>query len=640
MSPSTITVGKLSKVKPAKEPSLARQAKAAARGSKAKGVLEMASALQASEDDEKWRAKQFAKELEDNGSGKARHGLLPPGLTSTVTPGGIEANDPNAWPEEPRWQESPTGAIVGLDLLALDRHPDNREPTEADIMAKVQSFTEVGQLEPIVVWELDSGRYQILSGETRCLAAKRLGWATIQARIVTGITTAEALEYLARYNGERKDLNPIQKAKLVARLCDPKEQGGAGLTRGQAGERVGLESGGAVSNLVRLLELPKVWQDRVASGELPWTWAREMLPVLTLAPVMQALEDDWKSKDKNRDRWDENAFDSRAKLLLSIEHFVEQECRPLDVKHWNGRDRVVPKIDAADPIVRKQLGIVEVQLSDGKGKTKTVPVATNVEAFDKVLEGMRSKVTKASAEKAGRDEPTPKRELSAAELKQKAIERGKQRSERIAGWRHKLLRSEVVGCISNGLDNGFRLVMAYAAGPVMGLSFDDVLSAVTKTKAQHDSYRSYYWAAVAGSKNADDEEALTRAMAVRLLEHETSDWRRPALPHALVERYAEDLQVDVAAAWDSLQEMSGSKLAGGELLEEFFLLHQTEELRELAGELGSHLPPSVKTRAQICKLLLSIPQGTTRRLPLPKSIKPVVGVAKGKPAKKGKVKRG
>ena len=566
---------------------------------------------------------------------KSSHGPLP---------AGIAANDPDAGE---RWQETPNAAVVVFDTDELMRHPDNREPTEQDIIAKMMQFQKEGQLEPVVLWpppkdwsHRQGEKLVIISGETRWHAAKRLGWK-LQGRIAEGLTPAEALERLAAYNGERRDLDPMQKARLINRLCQSVAEGGAGLTRQAAGERVGLESGAAASNLVRLLELPKKWQDRVASGELAWTWAREMIPYI---PVFQAIDEeldrDWKNRET--DRWD-NAFESRAALNEQLQRIVDEACPRLDRREiWIGSKHHTLKVDVKDPDTIAKLGIVELELPTGKkGQTEKVPVATNEKAFDKLVAEFKANGAKASAEKAGRDDKPAKRELSAAEKKQKAADRTKQLSERLVAWRDKLLRRVLLEKLDAREDSGFRLVMAYAGDPAhMVLSFGRLLELATHTKPTRDAanYRNVFWKSVATAIPGMQEADLSLTLAMTLLQQESQNWKSPVIPFDLTAAYAAELEVDVAAAWRRMQETvrpsSGAgRLAGEDLLEEFLLFHTTDELRALALEMGKHvLNSTAATKAGIIKTLLSVPRGSNQRLPLPKSIKPLAGVkpAKGK----------
>lgn len=530
-------------------------------------------------------------------------------------------------------------AVCRLSLKVLDRHPANREPLPADVEARAESIKAKGLLEPIIVRAMPKGRYQILSGETRVLAMKRLTGGhggEIDAR-VRSCSDAEALELLAEFNAQRADLTAIDKARLIAKLCEPVTDGGAGLTREQAARIYGMESGGAASNLVRLLELPKVWQDRVASGELEWTWAREILKAVKLPPVMTDLEAHWKRYQSDESsQW--NAFRSRGTLNRTIDDWIDAMPRVDEPTDQYGR-RVKLKIDADNADIVKQLGIVEVELPTGqRGQTQTVKVATNEKAFEALVQEHVERTSKKNAAKAGQDAPESKREPTAAEKKQKAADRAKTRTDLIAAWRHKLLRHELARRVMLGDDNGLRLVIAYAANPAASWrppQIDDLLEGAMKgrgAKPRQDHYRKNYWPLV---MYAGTLEGAIAEMAEALLKHEAKDWRSPTLPHGLVDDFAADLSVDVAEAWKDLQQ--GEIIPGGKLsplLEEFFLLHQTEELRSLCAELKVILPPSVQTRAQMVKLLLSVPQGSNRRLPLPKCIKPVAGVAKPKGKKR------
>jgi hypothetical protein len=249
----------------------------------------------------------------------------------------------------------------------------------------------------------------------------------------------------------------------------------------------------------------------------------------------------------------------------------------------------------------------------------------------------------------------PKMAATAAERKEAADKRARQLDEQIAAWRHKLLRRACTLALADGRDDGLRIVLAYAADDSRswnGLSFGDVLEQVCGRE-----FKSSWWPVVGGIADplcalhgAQDGQAVILGIAKLILAHETDDHRRPTLPHALVEGYAAALESDVAEEWREIQDVchggnSDTKrepggLAGGDLLEEFFLLFRTEELRELSKELGFYAGPNLKTAADIRKMLLAVPQGTTR-LKLPKAIKPLAAAKKpGKAKAKKAAKRG
>ena len=215
------------------------------------------------------------------------------------------------------------GAVSQVRLERLVRHPANRVPTQADVDALAESIEAHGLLEPITVRELGDGRLQVLSGETRWLAVAKLGWRTIAAREATNCSDSAALQLLAVANAQRRDLTVGEKALLIFRLSESVESGGAGLTRAAAGAVYGL-SASAASNLVRLLDAPAEWLDRIDHPERPVHQAtvREIAKITACPAAIADLERIWSdphgcgrtvatskcgwcelSPSKTRDRW-------------------------------------------------------------------------------------------------------------------------------------------------------------------------------------------------------------------------------------------------------------------------------------------------------------------------------------------------
>jgi ParB/RepB/Spo0J family partition protein len=540
------------------------------------------------------------------------------------------------------WQDSPSGAIVALPIDELARHPDNRQPAEADIVAKMASLQEVGQLEPIVVWQPIGWEYQILSGETRWRAASRLGWPTIQARVVTGIDAAGALQLLARYNGERKDLDPIQRARLGRRLTAPIAEGGGGLTQQQAAEQLGLERGASLANVMKLLELPAKWQDRVASGELAWSWAREMIPAIEIPAVAKVLEEEW--KQDHDDEW--SAFRSRAQLVDAIESTIHRDARRMDEPRWMqyATSQLLPLFaweGEAHEAVRQQLGIVWMDVADGgRGKTKRVAIATNVEAFDRLQkeawDAKQAKKTKAAAAKAGEDSPgNSARKLSASEAKRAVEAKAEQFMARVAAWRHTWLKELVAAkfqdqdWVATKFDawvtmqsGNWRLraseclrgsLEAAGASEPRGGEYDDADWALIESLKLYAFSPSVMRDYRACQRNFQLDEVRCDFLKAVLLQ-EDKDPRFPLVPHEVVDALARDYAIDLEDAWLVMQS-SGQAPPQTEAL---YLLHQTDQLDELGQELGVYLGMD-KTKAAKVKRLMS----SSTILKLPKCVKRV-----------------
>ena len=152
--------------------------------------------------------------------------------------------------------------------------PNPRQPRrrfdEESLQALAGSLGEHGVLQPVLVRPSPDGRYELVAGERRWRAAGIAGLRTIPA-IVRQRADAQALEAALVENMAREDLNPIEEARACAALVEE-----LGLTREDVGRRVG-RSRVAVSNLVRLLDLPDEAIELVQDGVLSEGHGRALL---------------------------------------------------------------------------------------------------------------------------------------------------------------------------------------------------------------------------------------------------------------------------------------------------------------------------------------------------------------------------
>ena len=110
--------------------------------------------------------------------------------------------------------------IISIPLSKLRPDPNQpRKRFDTKSLAEIaDSLSRVGLLNPIIVTMRGSGAYQIVAGERRYRAAKKLGWKNIDA-----IITEEDPEEVALIdNIQREDLHPIEEAEAYQHLCDRK----------------------------------------------------------------------------------------------------------------------------------------------------------------------------------------------------------------------------------------------------------------------------------------------------------------------------------------------------------------------------------------------------------------------------------
>ncbi|MCD8143951.1 MAG: ParB/RepB/Spo0J family partition protein [Oscillospiraceae bacterium] len=129
-----------------------------------------------------------------------------------------------------------------------------------------------GVLQPIIVRQLASGYYQIISGERRWRACRQAGVSEIPAMVIEA-DDRKSLEIGLIENLQREDLNPMEEANGYQGLMTEH-----GMTQEQVAERVG-KSRPAVANALRLLSLPQEVRDMVAEGDLSGGHARTLIPL-------------------------------------------------------------------------------------------------------------------------------------------------------------------------------------------------------------------------------------------------------------------------------------------------------------------------------------------------------------------------
>ncbi|MEY2569945.1 MAG: ParB family transcriptional regulator, chromosome partitioning protein, partial [Acidimicrobiaceae bacterium] len=114
------------------------------------------------------------------------------------------------------------------------------------------------------------GRYELVAGERRLRAAKRAGLPSVPA-VVRTVDDTSSLEHALVENLHRQDLNPLEEAAAYQQLIEDFH-----LTHDQVATRVG-KSRAAVSNTLRLFQLPPAIQKMVADAQLTAGHARALL---------------------------------------------------------------------------------------------------------------------------------------------------------------------------------------------------------------------------------------------------------------------------------------------------------------------------------------------------------------------------
>jgi ParB family chromosome partitioning protein len=151
-----------------------------------------------------------------------------------------------------------------LEIPCGEIRPNSHQPREyfdeEALSALAESIREVGVLQPVLVRETDSG-YQLIAGERRWRAARRVGLQTIPA-LVRVADDALALQQAIVENVQREALDPLEEAAAYQQLIEDFK-----LTHDDVARRVG-KSRATVTNVLRLLQLPPTVQRFVHDGSL------------------------------------------------------------------------------------------------------------------------------------------------------------------------------------------------------------------------------------------------------------------------------------------------------------------------------------------------------------------------------------
>ncbi|HEX5375469.1 MAG TPA: ParB/RepB/Spo0J family partition protein [Solirubrobacterales bacterium] len=173
------------------------------------------------------------------------------------------------------------------------------DPESLDGLAS--SIEANGVVQPLLVRPLADGGYELIAGERRWRAAQKAGLAKVPA-VVRDQELAERLQVALIENMVREDLNPVDEARACSALVDD-----LGLSKEELARRVG-RSRPAVSNLIRLLDLPDEALDLLESGELSEGHGKALLAAEG-NDVRRRL-----ARDAARAGWSVRETENRAKL--------------------------------------------------------------------------------------------------------------------------------------------------------------------------------------------------------------------------------------------------------------------------------------------------------------------------------------
>jgi ParB family chromosome partitioning protein len=294
---------------------------------------------------------------------------------------GLEALlGPKAAAETVPLEAQPGEALRNLPVTQLQpgRYQPRTGMDQGKLAELAESIRAQGVIQPIVVRQVDAdkggaARYEIIAGERRWRASQLAGLTEIPA-VVRVVDDHAVIAMALIENIQREDLNPLEEALALQRLIDEFD-----LTHAQAADAVG-RSRAAVSNLLRLLELPPEIRVLVETRAIEMGHARALLtlaPAAAVALARQAAEHEWSVRE----------VEHRVQQLSSGQvegGSVVRKTKPAKAK---------PQADIAslERDLSESLGTRVNVLHGRGGKGRLVIHYSDLDALDGVLERLRGK---------------------------------------------------------------------------------------------------------------------------------------------------------------------------------------------------------------------------------------------------------
>jgi ParB family chromosome partitioning protein len=250
-----------------------------------------------------------------------------------------------------------------IDLLERGRYQPRVDMREESLAELAESIRAQGIVQPIVVRPLPNPagkaeqRYEIVAGERRWRAAQLAGLDSVPA-VVRDLSDHAALAIALIENIQRENLNPIEEAASLRRLVDEFD-----MTHGAVAEAVG-RSRAAVSNLLRLLELPVPVRKMLEERQLDMGHARAILGIA--APQMQteiaqrAVANGWSvraTEQAVRSLSEPGAKNRRTQarekdpdILRMEQELSERLGAPVEVEHQGKRGRLMIRFHSLEEL--------------------------------------------------------------------------------------------------------------------------------------------------------------------------------------------------------------------------------------------------------------------------------------------------
>lgn len=171
---------------------------------------------------------------------------------------------------------------IPIDHIIPNRYQPRTVFDDEKIEELARTIHIHGVIQPIVVREFDQDKFEIIAGERRWRAMKKLEWEEVPA-IVKNLSDSETASVALIENLQREELSPIEEAMAYGKLLEIHN-----LTQEALAQRLG-KGQSTVANKLRLLKLPQEVQDALLNKQITERHARSLIPLKNPQLQVQVL---------------------------------------------------------------------------------------------------------------------------------------------------------------------------------------------------------------------------------------------------------------------------------------------------------------------------------------------------------------
>lgn len=260
--------------------------------------------------------------------------------------------------------------VLYIPLSSITPNPNQpRKSFDEDALNELaESIRSQGVIQPIIIEEYAPSKYSIIAGERRFRAAQIAGLKSIPS-IIKSFGEIQRMEVSLIENVQRENLNPIEEASAYQYLIQK-----SGYTQEEVANKVG-KSRSAVTNSIRLLNLPDIVKDDLISGMMTSGHARAILSLVNPADQIllrnkiiegdlsvreaEALADEYNKGRKIVQKKKEKGKD--PDILFAEEKFINAIGAKVEIKGTLNRGRLMVRFRT-----QKELERIYSYLSNGE----------------------------------------------------------------------------------------------------------------------------------------------------------------------------------------------------------------------------------------------------------------------------------